>query len=115
MADVFVFLPPHQSMIYGEDISRAGFYIIDCPKVKGKKGEPQDTTDETLIRFGQWAIEKLNVTHLCIGSGDKDFSPLVRRAIRKGLRIIVAAATMHSLSDELSGLADKIFIFSPAE
>lgn len=114
--DVFVFLPPHLASIYGEDLYRAGFFIIVCPKIRDKTGEQIDTTDETLIRFGHRAIDELdNITHLCLGSGDRDFGPLVRRAIRKRLKIIVVTASQQSLATELITLADRIFLFSPTE
>ncbi|HDZ54278.1 MAG TPA: NYN domain-containing protein [Candidatus Nealsonbacteria bacterium] len=115
IVDVFIFLPPHLASIYGEDLYRAGFFIIVCPKVRDKAGEQIDTTDETLIRFGQRAIDELNITHLCLGSGDKDFGPLVRRATRKGLKIIIATASQQSLATELITLADRIFFYSPTE
>jgi len=116
IVNVFVFIPPHLVYTFGETFHKIGFFTIACPKIRGKKGEEEDTTDLTLINFGQKAIEDIkDLTHLCLGSGDKDFSLLVRQAIRKGLKIIVVASSERSLSTELIKLADKIYIFSPTE
>lgn len=116
IANVFIFVPPHLASNWGGDFHEQGFFTISCPKIKGKVGEDIDTTDQTLIDFGKYMIDNIQgLTHLCIGSGDKDFSPLARFARRKGLRVIVIAASERSLASDLIRLADKIFIFSPTE
>lgn len=114
--DVFVFLPPQPAYIWGETLHKLNFYPIVCPKITDKEGEEQDTVDDTLIRFGERDIENTkNLSFLCLGSGDKDFSPLVRRAMRRGLKIVVVAGSTKSLASELIDLADRIFIFEPTK
>lgn len=119
---IFAFLPPNRAMVWGEDLYQLGFKIIVCPRVKDKKGVEQDTADSQLMEFGEWSINNVeDLTHLCIGSGDKDFSPLVRKAKLKGLKTIVVAANLESLSSKLIKLADKnpstgrkmVYLFSP--
>lgn len=108
IVDVFVFAPPHSAMVWGEDFQKLGFFIIFCPKVKDKEGKERDSTDDVLTEFGKKAINQIpDLTHLCLGSGDKDFSPLVREAIRKGLKIAVIAGNLRSLSSNLIKLASK--------
>lgn len=121
--NVFVFVPPHSASLWGETFHKLGFFTILCPKIKSKSREEIDTTDETLTAFGKKMIlQPPELTHLCLGSGDKDFSPLLREAIRKGLKIIVVAGNFNSLSSELIKLADKkpdgtkmVYLFSPTE
>lgn len=116
IVDVFMFLPPHYVYAYVEHFHDAGFFTIVCPKVKGKNGEEADTVDSTLMRFGESAINNIQgLTHLCLVSGDRDFTPLIRKAIRKGLKIIIIAGSKRSLSLGLLKLADKAIIFSPTE
>lgn len=121
--NVFVFVPPHATSPAGETFHKLGFFTILCPGIENKKGKKIDTTDETLIALGKKIINQIpDLTHLCLGSGDKDFSPLVREAIRKGLKIIVVAGDLTSLSSELIKLADQkadglkmVYLFSPTE
>ena len=116
IVNVFIFAPPHILSSFGETFVKLGFFQIVCPKITGKTGEEEDTTDSTLIDFGKTAIEQIkDLTHLCIGSGDKDFSLLVRQAKRKGLKILVVASSNRSLAKELIQLANQVFIFSPTE
>lgn len=121
--NVFVFAPPRATSLWGETFHKLGLFTILCPEIENKSGEKINTTDETLIAFGKKMILQIpELTHLCLGSGDKDFSPLVREATRKGLRIIVVAGNLRSLSSELIKLADKkldgtkmVYLFSPTE
>jgi len=118
--NVFIFVPPHLAIPFGPDLHKLGFTTILCPKVEEKAtGAEVDTVDEELIKFGQWALEELEFTHLCLISGDRDFAPLIRQAVRKKKEIIVAAADRRSLAIELIQLVrlakGKIFIFSPVK
>lgn len=120
---VFIFVPQHAASVWGETFHELGFFTLFCPEVKNKSGRKIDTTDETLIAFGKKMINQIpELTHLCLGSGDKDFIPLVREAIRKGLKIIITAGDYNSLSSELIKLVDKkpdstkmVYLFSPTE
>ncbi len=107
IVDVFVFMPPHASHVWGEQLYKAGFFIIVCPKIKNKAGEDADTTDEILMRFGERMFDNVEgLTHLCLGSGDIDFSPLLIRARRKGLKNVLIAGDPRSLSAKMSPLLD---------
>ncbi|MGB9743275.1 MAG: NYN domain-containing protein [Minisyncoccales bacterium] len=121
---VFVFLPPNNSMIWGEQIQRMGFKMIVCPRMKNKKGEDQDTVDNLLAENGEWLISQIpDIDYLVLGSGDKDFVPFLRKMKLKGLKIIIIAANPQSLALELEKLADKhpstgkkmVFLFYPEE
>ena len=115
IVNVFIFTPPHLISSMGQDFYEQGFFIIACPKVKNKAGEITDTTDATLIRFGERQMDQIDgLTHLCLGSGDRDFTPLIRRARQKGLRVVVTAGSERSLASEMIKLADQIFVFSPS-
>jgi len=122
--NVFVFAPPHLASINAQAFYEEGFYTIYCPKIDDKKGQEEDTVDETMSAFLKDMVLQIpDITHVCIGSGDKDFCQMIRKFIlRKGLKIIIVAGDMASLSSELIKLADKnldgkkmIYLFSPAE
>ena len=131
ITDVFIFVPPHLSSLWGETFHKQGFFTIYCPKIKTKDEGEKDTVDSILTEYGKREITKNpDLTHLCIGSGDKDFAssgeknfvPLVRAAIRRGLKIIVVAGSLKSLSPELISLADSkpdgskmVYLFSPTK
>ncbi len=107
IVNVFVFLSPHLAYSVSEDMYKLGFFTIVCPKIRTKEEEQQDTADGIIIDFGKKMINQISgLTHLCLGSGDKDFTPLIREATRKGLKIIILAGNKRSLSRELSKLAD---------
>ena len=111
---IFVFVPPHAANLWGKLFQQERFTIVFCPKIINKEGQEVDTVDPTIIDFGKWAIANIQgLTHLCIGSGDKDFQPLVKEAVMKGLEIIVIFSSEKSLSRELRKLADKTYYFSP--
>lgn len=109
----FVFVPPEMANVFGEIFYATGFFIVFCPKIRDKERILKDTTDEHLITLGETLLEHVSdLTHLCLGSGDQDFMPLVRKALNKGLQIIIVAGSEKSLSRELKRLADKIHILS---
>lgn len=121
---VFAFLPPDRAMVWSKDLYRLGFTTILCPRIKDKEGVDQDTTDTTLMKLGEWLMENLTgLTHICIGSGDKDFGPLMRKGALKGLKRMVIAANLSSLSSELIKLTDSnpltgkkmVYLFVPIE
>lgn len=111
------FLPPHLIPSHGEELHRLGFTIIACPKVHAKEtGKEDDTVDSTLIEVGKREIRRIQrPTHLCLGSGDKDFSLLVDEAIQRGLKIIIVASSKNSLSNDLINLSDQVFFLFSAE
>lgn len=121
---VFCFLPPNNAMIWSEQIHQMGFKIIVCPRIKDKKGQDKDMVDEILMEFGEWLINQIpNLTHLCLVSGDKDFSLFLIKAKLKGLKIIIVAANPQSLAEKIKKLADKhpltrkkmVYLFYPEE
>lgn len=121
---VFVFLPPHLAPIWGERLKKEGFFIVCCPKIKGKDGVDRDTVDEELMRLGRKMIAEIpDLTHLCLGSGDQDFIPLLQDAKQQGIKIVLVSGTLTSLSKELIRFAEKdkrsgkrrVFLFSPIE
>ena len=112
---VFVFAPPHLASVWGETFHEKGFFIISCPKVTDKKGEEKDTVDEILIDFGGKVTQNMNLSYLCVGTGDRDFSKLYLEVIEKGLKTITVAASEKSLSSKLISLSDTIIILSTLE
>lgn len=123
VAEVYVFTPYQLALTWGEALYQQGFVIIYCPKIRTKKGEETDTVDSVLIEVGEKMMNWIpGVTHFCLGSGDQDFTPLLRKAIRKGLKIAIIAGSLSSLSSQLIPLVDRnkkgekmIYIFSPTE
>ncbi len=122
ITNTFVCSPPSQA--YGEVCYEMRFFNIACAKVRNKEGREVDTVDQTLVEFGEQMILQIpNLTHLCLGSGDKDFSRFVRWAKLQGLKIIIVAGNLTSLSRELIELADvnpetgrkMIYLLSPTE
>ena len=119
--NVFVFMPPQPAYLTAEDMHKLGFFTIVCPTIRTKERVERDTTDDILIEFGKKMINQIpDLTHLCLGSGDIDFTPLIREAIRKGLKIIILAGNSKSLSRKLVNLVDSktdgqkmIYILSP--
>ena len=118
---VFVFAPPHAVQGYLEIFHKYKFYTILCPKIS--RGTI-DTTDETLINFGEQMIAQMrNLSHFCIVSGDRDFSLLIKSAKKQKLKIAIAAGDLKSLSEELIDLANRhpstnermVHIFSPID
>jgi len=106
---VFVFIPYHSALPFAESFYKAGFFTVLCPKVKTKDVQVEiDTTDKTLIQLGNELLEDIpGITHLCLGSGDADFLPLLRKASRYGLDISIIAGDEISLSSEIAEMADK--------
>jgi len=123
--NVFVFGPPQTINPYLEIFRQSGFFPVVCPKLRNKKDEQEvDTTDATLIEFGRKMIEQIpDLTHLCLASGDSDFAPFVREAIRNRLKVIIVPGNLISLSENLIRLASRhpetskrmVFPFSPKE
>lgn len=119
---VFAFASPQTVSMHLETLFRQGFYPIPCPKIKNKAGQETDTVDSTLMDFGKKMFgQMVGLTHFCLGSGDKDFNPLLREAIRHGLKIMIVAGNLTSLARELIGLTDEnpdthrkmVYILSP--
>lgn len=120
--EIFVFAPPQTALAHLETFHKHGFFTIPCPRVKDKTCVARDTVDATLMEYGRKRIARMQAgDYLCIGSGDKDFIPLVRRAIGHGLKIIIVAGNINSLASELIGFVDKhpilpkkmVFFFTP--
>lgn len=119
---IFAFAPLHTLIRQGDTMHEQRFFPVFCPKVTDKLGKERDTTDETIIEFGRKMVPSISgLTHLCIASGDKDFAPLAREAIQKGMKIIIVAGNPRSLSMDLIDLADAdpktktkmVYTFSP--
>lgn len=106
--NIFVFTPFHLASVYGKSLQDLGVFTIVCPKVRTEKNGEVDTTDETLIKFGEKQISQIpELTHLCIGSGDEHFAPLAEEAKKIGLKIVIIAGNLRSLSPKLIKLAEK--------
>ncbi len=121
IVNVFVFVPLHSASLWGETFHEEGFITVFCPSIRNKEGIEENTVDSTLIKLGENMISLIKEAYPCdnlylvLGSGDKDFSLLVRKAIRMGFKIIVIAGSTRSLSFELRRLADRVFFFSPTK
>jgi hypothetical protein len=123
--NVFVFTPPHLALVNAQVFHDEGFYIILCPKIKDKKRGEQDTADEIISAFLQDMINQMpDLTHICLGSGDKDFCRIIRKYVmRRGLKMIIIVGDLISLSGDLMKLADvnpntgkrMVYVFSPEE
>ena len=125
---VFAFLPPDRAMVWGKDLkTRLSFpiTIVNCPlsKDKDKEGK-EDTTDSELIELGGLLAKEMGeLTHICIGSGDRDFNDFRKKVALKGLKRITVAADLKSLSSEAIKLTDTnpstgrkmVYLFSPTE
>jgi len=108
---LFVFAPLHLYWIFAKELYEMGFFRVVCPKIE-QNGRKKDTVDETLIKVGKEIIEQENVRCLVLGSGDKDFLPLLQGAKEKGVRIIIAAGSKNSLAKDIAEVADKVYLFS---
>ncbi|MFH1656713.1 MAG: hypothetical protein ABH956_03000 [Candidatus Nealsonbacteria bacterium] len=106
----FIFAPLHILRTIGTISYLHKFTMIACPKIPKTEIEKKikDTTDETLIRFGKMMIQEISgLTHLCIGSGDAHFLPLLEIAKGEKLEIMLTCGTFESLSHNLPILIDK--------
>lgn len=109
ISKAFVFIPYQNAQLFGEELYRAGFIPILCPEIRSKNETNINTTDQMLTDLGKELIEGMpEITHLCLGSGDVDFSSgdvgfpsLLQKAEHYGLHIIVIAGNINSLSSEL--------------
>lgn len=107
IVNVFVFAPPHLTSLEWETFYEEGFYIIDCRSIKTKDGKDKDTTDEILINFVKDMVARMSdITHICLGSGDKDFCKALRKTMRAGLQLMIIAGDLNSLSQDLIDVAD---------
>lgn len=116
ISKVFVFVPYYSAIPFGEDFYRAGFITILCPRIKTKDGQTEiNTTDGILTEIGKELINDMpDITHLCLGSGDVDFSSgdigflsLLKKATRYGLDIAIIASDLASLNPKLIEMIDK--------
>jgi hypothetical protein len=120
---IYVFMPPHLISGWAERLKKQGFFIICCPKIRSKTGQERDTVDEELIRLGTKLINQISkLTHLCLGSGDQDFVPLLVEAKHRGLKIALASGSIQALSTELIPFAERgptgerrVYLLSPIE
>lgn len=125
VVEVFVFGPPSTISINLDSLYQMEFRAIACPRVVVEKTGPKtDTVDSVMIDLGKKMITEMGeLTHLCIGSGDRDFLPLVRETERSGLKVIIVAGNEGSLSEELARFACRnpisgeraVYFFSPKE
>ncbi len=112
---VFVFIPYQNAQLFGEKFYRAGFVPILCPEIKAKDKTNINTTDQMMTDLGKDLIEGIpEITHLCLGSGDIDFSSgdigfpsLLKKAEHYGLQIALIVSGINSLSSELIKKADQ--------
>jgi len=109
----FAFAPTSTLNRYSEKIHDMGFYVIECPViVRDKDGPPltnkTDTVDPKLIDFANkmmpW-LKSAGLTHLCLGSADGHFIPLIREAMDLGLGIILFAGNSN-INSELRKLVE---------
>lgn len=117
IVDVFVFLPPQAAYTWGETLYKLGFYPIVCPKVMPKEeNKEKDTVDNTLIELSRSLIANIkDLSFFCLVSGDRDFNPIIRKVMRRGLKIIVVASSLRSLSRHLlPPKTDRTYIFELA-
>ena len=115
IVEVFVFLPPQSSYLWAGMLYELGFIPIDCPRIKDKHGDDQDTVDATLKEKGWSLLENFrDLSFLCLASGDQDFSRFLRRVSQKGLKTIVVGASLGSTANALIDVADKTIILERA-
>ena len=107
----FVFGPTNTITRHGDYLRELGFIPVHCPlmvniKERGPSTDKRDTVDPVLIETGRTMMSLLvGLTHLCIVSGDSDFTPLARDAQRRGLDVVVVAGSRLSLSKNLEEFA----------
>lgn len=110
----FAFAPTSFLNRYSEELHKLGFVVVECPtRVRDKTGEAkigkQDVVDPTLIEFARKMmplLKKAGLTHLCLGSADGDFIPVIRDAINLGLDIILLAGNAK-INSELRQLVEN--------
>lgn len=119
---VFVFAPPPYININLALFDSFEFVPISClSKITSEKGR-EDTTDEYIKRYGRKLIENFDFEVFCLGSGDKDFLPIVEMAKKKSMKIAYVIGNENSLAQVLKEKADihpnqkdkrMIHLFSP--
>ena len=106
---VFVFVPYNTASLFAEDFYRAEFIPILCFRVKDKDEQAEkDTVDKTMSDFGRKIITAMpSLTHLCVGSGDFHFLPLIINASCTGLDVGLIVSGLKPLSFDLIKEIDK--------
>lgn len=121
---VFLFTPMGMISGHSELFHRLGFFVILCPTLPPSNSGQKlvDTTDDYMIKLGMKIVDQqTGLTHLCLVSGDADFIPLVEKSKERGLKIMITAGDIQSLSSNLSRQASPypksskkmIHFFSP--
>lgn len=97
--------PPSADTI-SKKLQRLNITCRVCARITDKAGKPLDTTDAQIIQHGLKELEREpDPENFCLvlGSGDKDFSPLLTEAkIKYGVRkIAVVAGNLESLAQTI--------------
>lgn len=109
----FMFAPEHLSVLHQQLCVENKFKLITCPKRQSRNelGEiaTEDTVDETIIWFGRIMLYHPHIKFICLVSGDDDYVPLMQEAEKYGIKRVLVAPTIDSLSrsKNLIRLADK--------
>lgn len=119
---IFIFAPAVTISANIEFFYKLGFFPIACPMLpqEGEErkilygieaDETEDTplinkTDEVLVEVAKTIINlAIDITHICIASGDHHFVPIAKLAKNKGKKVILAISN-HRPSRDLLSLAD---------
>ncbi|MDD2732160.1 MAG: NYN domain-containing protein [Candidatus Pacebacteria bacterium] len=109
--DTFLFAPIFMTYTDYQLLHDNGLFPFTCPKVPLGSPDKKDTVDPALIKKAEKWITHPELTHICLVSGDSDFIPLLKKAKKRGLLVMISALDPaltkgSSLSKELSKMAD---------
>jgi len=109
--DTFLFAPLHIVYTDYQLFHDHGLSVTTCPKIPLASPDKKDTVDPTLIKRAEKWVTHPDLTHICLVSGDSDFIPLLEKAKKRGLLIMISAIDSSllnrpSLSKDLAEMAD---------
>ncbi|MFA5877849.1 MAG: NYN domain-containing protein [Candidatus Staskawiczbacteria bacterium] len=102
------FITTRDIMRLSEDFYKLGIHPVVSPMVVMQKRDPvwHGIVDEALITFGRELVnETTSFTHVCVVSGDADFTKFCRWLQRQGKKVIIFAHA-KKLSASLAECAD---------
>lgn len=112
--DTFVFAPVYMMYTDYQLLYNNKLVPTTCPKVPLGSADKKDTVDAILIEKALKWMTHPCITHICLVSGDSDFMRILKRAKRRGLKVMISGPDpamsrdpdRPSLSKELADMAD---------
>ncbi len=106
---IIVYVCSDQLFYFIKTFEQLEFTSIIC-QPEEEEGQKKDTTDRHIISDFSKLLDMVSdkgIYCLCLGSGDADFMPILKKAKEKGIKIAIAAGSKRSISQDLKKMADN--------